>query len=395
MRICLVSQEYPPETASGGIGSQTHVKAHGLARLGHEVVVLSASPELELRENQDGPVRVVRIASYHGRMSLNTEPARWLTYSVEVAAALAALHSRTAFDIVDFPDWGCEGYVHLLNRAEWDSIPTVIQLHGPLVMFAHTMGWPELDSEFYRVGVAMESTCLRLADAVFSSSACSVDWCARYYGLVSERVPVLHSGVDTQLFRPEAGPKAARPTIVFVGKVQPAKGVDLLVEAACELARDYPDVLLRIIGAGEPDFVQELRAKSEAHGLPRLLEFPGFVPTSDLPAHLSQAHVFAGPSVYEGGPGFAYLEAMACGLPVVACEGSGAAEVVRHQETGFLVPPQDVGALAAALRTLLASPGLRRDMGDRGRSFVRAEADSEVCLRRLEAFYRTVADVDS
>jgi phosphatidylinositol alpha-1,6-mannosyltransferase len=262
-------------------------------------------------------------------------------------------------------------------------------------MFAHTMGWPTLDSEFYRVGVAMESTCLRLADAVFSSSACSVDWCARYYGLASEKVPVLHSGVDTQLFRPDAAPKEVRPTIVFVGKVQPAKGVDVLVEAACELAREYPDLLLRIVGAGEPDFVQTLRAQSEVHGLTHLLEFPGFVPTSDLPAHLSRAHVFAGPSVYEGGPGFAYLEAMACGLPVVACDGGGAAEVVRHRETGFLVPPQDVGGLAAALGTLLASPELRRTMGDRGRSFVRAEADSAACLRRLETFYRMVTEVGS
>jgi glycosyltransferase involved in cell wall biosynthesis len=325
-------------------------------------------------------------------MALNTEPARWLTYSAEVAATIATLHRQTRFDLVDFPDWGCEGYVHLLNRVEWDSVPTVIQLHGPLVLFAHTMGWPELDSEFYRVGVEMEGTCLRLADAVFSSSACSVDWCARFYGLAPDRVPVLHTGVDTELFRPGAAPKHARPTIVFAGRVQLAKGVDVLVEAACELAREYPDLLLRILGAGEPEFVQELRAGAEAQGRPGLLDFPGFVPTCELPAHLSQAHVFAGPSVYEPGPGFAYLEAMACGLPVVACAGSGAAEAVGHGQTGLLVPPRDVGALTAGLRTLLAQPELCTEMGQRGRAVVQTEADSEVCLQRLEAFYQTVAE---
>jgi dTDP-4-amino-4,6-dideoxygalactose transaminase len=238
----------------------------------------------------------------------------------------------------------------------------------------------------------MERTCVRLADAVYSSSACSVDWCARYYGLAREHVPVLHTGVDTQLFRPGAASKERRPTIVFVGKVEPAKGIDVLVEATCRVAQDYPDVQLRIIGEGDPDFVQELRAQAAARDRPDLLEFTGFVRSSELPAHLNRAHILAGPSVYEGGPGFVYLEAMACGLPVIASRGSGAAEAVRDQETGLLVPPRDVDALAVALGTLLGSPDLRREMGARGRSVVNAEADSRLCLKRLEDFYRSVCD---
>jgi glycosyltransferase involved in cell wall biosynthesis len=210
--------------------------------------------------------------------------------------------------------------------------------------------------------------------------------------LQRDRVPVLHTGVDAQLFRPDAGPKNVRPTIVFVGRVQQAKGVDVLVEAACDLAREYPDLLLRLVGAGEADVIQDLRTRAEARGLPSLLEFLGFVPTGELPAHLSQAHVFAGPSAYEPGPGLVYLEAMACGVPVVACEGSGASEAVRHRETGFLVPPQDVDGLVAALRALLQSPELRGEMGRRGRSVVEAEADSQVCLKRLETFYGTVVE---
>ena len=97
---------------------------------------------------------------------------------------------------MDFPEYGAEGYVHLLNQTEWNHIPTVIHLHGPLVMLAHTIGWPDLDSEFYRVGTEMEHTCLRLADAVFTSSRTSAEWCARQYGLDVAHVPVIHTGVD-------------------------------------------------------------------------------------------------------------------------------------------------------------------------------------------------------
>jgi glycosyltransferase involved in cell wall biosynthesis len=393
VRLCLVSQEYPPETASGGIGSQTYLKAHGLAQLGHEVVVISASHDLRASERKDGPVRVIRIAGYHGRMQLNTELARWVTHSAEVAATLAALHARTPFDVVDFPEWGCEGYVHLLNRAEWDSIPTVIQLHGPLVMFAHTMGWPDPDSDFYRIGIEMERTCLRLADRIFSSGACSADWCSRHYGLASERIPILHAGVDMHLFRPGAAPKEPRPTIVFVGKIQPAKGVDLLVEATCRIARDHPDVQLRLIGTGDEEYCRKLRAQAAALGLPDLLDFAGFIRSSELSTQLNRAHILAVPSMYEGGPGYVYLEAMACGLPVIACAGSGAGEVVRHQETGLLVAPRDLDGLAAALKMLLANPSLCREMGQRGRAFVEAEADSRVCSKRLEGLYRSVVEV--
>jgi len=91
-------------------------------------------------------------------MAVHTEAMDWLSYSVEVAAAVAALHGKQPLDLVDFPEWGAEGYAHLLNRTEWNRIPTVIHLHGPLVMFAHTMDWPAMDSEFYRVGAVMEGT---------------------------------------------------------------------------------------------------------------------------------------------------------------------------------------------------------------------------------------------
>lgn len=392
MRIGLVSQEYPPETAHGGIGSQTYLKAHGLASRGHEVHVISHSPDHDRHDYQDGMVHIIRIPGFDERLPLYTEPARWLTYSAEVAAAVAALHERAPLDLVDFPEWGGEGYVHLLNRTEWNHIPTVIHLHGPLIMFAHTMGWPELDSEFYCVGTMMEATCLRLADAVFASGGPSANWCAEHYNLRREHIPILHLGVDTDLFRPHEVPKASRPTIVFVGKIARNKGVELLLEASSRLAGEYPDLQLRLIGRGDTDLAEELQARARADGLPDLLDLLGFVDRQALPKYLSRAHIFAAPSIYEGGPGLVYLEAMACGLPVIACAGSGAAEVVIPEENGLLVPANDSDALMQALRRLLADVKVREEIGKRARDYVLREANSKSCVARLEAFYKTVAD---
>ena len=237
----------------------------------------------------------------------------------------------------------------------------------------------------------LEGTCLRLADAIFSSSRCSAEWCARHYGIRGAEIPVLHTGVDTELFRPSETPKAARPTILFVGKLELNKGVRQLVEAAIELAAEFPDLHLRLLGRGSDRMNQELQALVKARGVPGLLELAGFVPREELPAQLGGAHVFAAPSVYEGGPGFVYLEAMACGMPVIACAGSGAAEVIRDGETGFLVPPHDLEELVRALRLLLSDSSRRETMGMNARRYVLAEADATVCLKKLEAFYLAVA----
>jgi glycosyltransferase involved in cell wall biosynthesis len=395
MRIALVSQEYPPETAHGGIGSQMQAKARGLAARGHEVYVISTGLDGQAYETTDGGVHVIRIAGFDRSFTrrLYTESARWVIYSTAVAAAIIELHARAPLDLLDFPELGAEAFVHLLNRTEYNYIPTLIQLHGPLVMLAQTIGWPAVDSEHYRIGTFMEGTCLRLADAVYSSSDCSADWCVQHYGKAREQLTILHTGVDTRLFQPGLAPKAERPTIVFVGNLVEKKGVALLVDAALRLTKRFPKLHLRLFGRGEADYIEEeLWARVRAAGQPDLLEVVGFVPRDELPRHLCRAHVFAVPSVYEGGPGLVWLEAMACGLPVIACLGSGVTEVVRHEENGLLIPPGDADMLVGTLERLLLNPTWSAALGARGRQVAVAEADSEVCLRRLEAFYQAVAD---
>jgi glycosyltransferase involved in cell wall biosynthesis len=258
-------------------------------------------------------------------------------------------------------------------------------------MLARAIGWPPPESELYRVGRILEGTSLRLADAVYSSSACSIEWCAREHGLDTRGWPVLHAGVDTIAFAPGPAERPSfnpdgRPTVLFVGKIVPNKGALVLVDACARLADRIPGLRLRLLGGGEPAWVRE--AEARAAGVPGLLELPGFVPRERLPEELRRADVFAAPSLYEGGPGFVYLEAMACGLPVVACSGSGVEEAVT-EDCGILVPPGDVGALAAALGRLLEEPALRRRMGERGRERALA-VDTHRCVPRIEAFFQQV-----
>lgn len=390
MKIALVSQEYPPETARGGIGTQTYVKAKGLASFGHEVFVISRSIDGERHEQRDGNICVIRIPGMEAQLPEMTEVVQWITHSVVVAQELDALHKRESLDIIDFPEWAAEGYVYMLNRTTWNTVPVVIQLHGPLVMFAHVMDWPGMETEFYKTGTHMESTSVQLADAIYSSSACSAQWIRSHYYPGSPTIPVIHLGVDTNTFIPHLNLKDERPVIIFVGKIVPNKGVEELVDACVGLVKIFPDLQLRLIGSGDASFINKLLQKALLPDGTGFLELVGYVQKEDLPAELARATVFAAPSWYEGGPGFVYLEAMACGLPVVACSGSGIDEIVTNEVNGILVPPKNSKALEEALSKILSNKTLAENMGANARKFVLQESDSCDCLKKLESFYEEV-----
>lgn len=389
MKVALVSQEYPPDL-SGGIATQTLMKAEGLSRLSHQVFVICRSMDGSRYESKVGDVTVIRIPGMEVKGVYMSDIVQWITYSVNVAAEIEALHERVSLKLVDFAEWAAEGYIWLLNRCEWNYIPAVIQLHGPLVMFSKTMNWPEVNSEFYRAGTHMEATCIRLADGVYSSSECSAEWVRLHYDCTRKNIPVIHMGIDTTTFSPLQESKNIRPTIIFVGKFVPNKGVIELVEVACNLVKEFPDLCLRMIGPAENDLMQQLHEKAVEFGASDLLELSGYMCKEDLAKELSRAHIFAAPSHYEGGPGFVYLEAMACGLPVVACSGSGIDEIVISGENGFLIPRGDIKALEEILRKLLLDKTLVQRISSNARNYVLREVDSDHCIKKLEVFYYSV-----
>src|SRR5688572_27198416 len=109
MKVALVSQGYPPETAGGGICTQTYLKANGLAMSGHKVYVISRSLDQIRRESVNENIDVIRIPGFEDRLPAMTDIVQWLTYSALVAAEIEALHKRVRLDIIDFPEWGSEG----------------------------------------------------------------------------------------------------------------------------------------------------------------------------------------------------------------------------------------------------------------------------------------------
>ncbi|TML76232.1 MAG: glycosyltransferase family 4 protein [Actinobacteria bacterium] len=372
MRICLVSQEYPPETARGGIGSQNWTKARALARLGHEVHVLSSATGAAegLVTRTDDGVSVHRIEPPGVEFPVYEAPAYWLGYTWSVLRGLHELMGSREFDVIDFAEYGAEGFAYQLDRTPWSFAPVVVQLHGPLSMFADRIGWPEPGSELERVGTFMEEVSIQRADALMACSANIADFTAPRHGVPRESIDVVHCGVDSDAFNPPpAGYREGLPpTVLFVGNLAENKGLGTVLDAVLSLRSKWPELQLRVLGKGEGSFLADLRERARSAGAEDALDLAGFVgDREELPGLYRSAHVFASPAQHEVGVANVYLEAMACGCPVLAAATGAAPEAITHDESGLLVAPGDVPATAAALDRILGDPALAARMGEAGR----------------------------
>jgi glycosyltransferase involved in cell wall biosynthesis len=170
-----------------------------------------------------------------------------------------------------------------------------------------------------------------------------------------------------------------------VGRLSPEKDVTTLLKAAALVVERHPSFRLQIAGAG-PCGV-ELAALAGSLGLMDRVEFLGDV--SDVPALLARASLFVLPSVTEGLP-LTVLEAMACGLPVVATRVGGTPEAVADGVSGLLVPPREPGLLAGAILRVHGDAGFAAQMGLAGHQRAKAQFDVRTMVSRYESLYKEV-----
>lgn len=210
-------------------------------------------------------------------------------------------------------------------------------------------------------------------------------------GAPPERLVRHAIGVDSSAFRPGDGPR--QRTVLFVGRLVPKKGCDLLLRAMAGLAAEGSDLDLAVIGDGP--LRPELERLAAELGAPA--RFLGSRPPEDVRAWMRRARLLAAPSRTaasgdsEGLP-ITILEAQASGLPVVASRHAGIPEAVIDGESGLLVAEDDVGGLAAAIRDLDREDELWRRCAAAGRRSIEERFDLDRQCARLEELYRGVLE---
>ena len=392
MRVDLITREYPPEVY-GGAGVHVEYLARELRRLVDVRVHCMGAPR-----NEPG------VIAYGVPADLADANPALRTLGTD----LAMVAGCEGADLVHSHTWYANTAGHLAKL-----------LHGvPHVMSAHSLEplrpWKaEQLGGGYALSSWAERTAVEAADAVIAVSAgMRADVLRCYPAVDSDRVHVIHNGIDTEEYAPDGGTDVLtrhgidpdRPSVVFVGRITRQKGLPHLLRAA--LALD-PSVQI-VLCAGAPDtdeilaevtmLVDALRADRDG-----VVWIQQMLPKPDVIQILTHASVFACPSIYEP-MGIVNLEAMACEIPVVATATGGIPDVVLDGETGVLVPIEQVSDgsgtpldparfetdLAAALTSVLDDPDRARAMGLAGRRRA-VEAFSWVALAtRTLDLYRTL-----
>jgi glycosyltransferase involved in cell wall biosynthesis len=199
------------------------------------------------------------------------------------------------------------------------------------------------------------------------------------------RAEVIPNGVEE---RERAAPPVAPPIVAYVGRLSERKGPRVLLEAFASVASKHPEARLVYAGdefGGGAGLGGELLAEAGRRGLAGRVSFEPF--SEDVAPLLSQATVVVSPSILPESFGLVLLEAMASGRAVIASDHGGPRELVVEGETGFLVPPGDAAALAAALDRVLSDPALARRLGETGRVRAREHFAIDETVRRFEEVY--------
>ena len=266
-----------------------------------------------------------------------------------------------------------------------------------LVMF-HTLGEVKnrarVSEEEPGERIGRERELAASADAIITASGHEHDLLARYYDADPARMVSIPCGIDTDLFRPrdrdecrrELDIEADRPVLLWVGRLEKLKGVDILIDAVAQL--DEPDVLLLVVGGDGQALRGELEAQAQEAGLGGNVRFTGAVPHEELPAWYSAADVCVVPSYYESF-GLVAVEAMACGTPVVASRVGGLVSTVTDGVNGYLIPWRCPEPFAEKLEVLIRNPELRANFARSARESVQRFRWDEIA-RRMDALYEDV-----
>jgi phosphatidyl-myo-inositol alpha-mannosyltransferase len=358
-------------TVPGGVAAHVRALAAELRRRGHQVDVLAPAERPVAEDGFVGLGGSVPVP-YNGSVAR-------VAFGPRTAARVRRALARGGYDLLHVheplsPSVGLLAVTQAAAGPARRAAPVVGTFHANLGRsLALSAASPVLRRAYDR-----------LAGRIAVSASARDTWQRRF----GRAMAVVPNGCGPEFFAgPEPLPGFAdgRETILFVGRLEPRKGLAYLVRAFLRLKPAFPHLRLLVVGRDD----KRQQAKAMAMVPPRLrpdLSFVGAVPQADLPSWYASADVLCAPSLGGESFGMVLVEAMAVGLPVVCSDIGGYRDVVGDGRDGLLVPPRDPEALATALGGLLDNPARRAAMGEAARSTAARYAWEVVAGEVLEVY---------
>ena len=358
----------PGQGKSGGMNVYVRQLASALGNMGMEIDIFTREhPDVVNRIETIGPnVRVIHIAAGDTEAHVGELYAHLPAFLKQLNAFRE--EEGLEYDVVHSHYW----------LSSWVGRELSQSMGVPHLVTFHTLGLIKMQSRAGEVEQperpVVEAEVMASADRIIAFSPHERDAMARLYGADAAKVSLVPCGVDLSVFRP-LDQKAVRESLglngekilLYVGRVEPLKGLDLLVETAAQM--DSEDgVRVIVVGADvngdrEMDRVKLLAKERDLEGQ---IDFVGQVDHKELPLYYNAADVCVVPSYYESF-GLVALESMACGTPVVATRVGGLSTIIQHGRTGYLKPWRCPDAFANSVEMIISSDGLQQSMGTAAR----------------------------
>jgi glycosyltransferase involved in cell wall biosynthesis len=397
LTICMLSQEYPPGVV-GGVGRMTAELARGFVREGHSVHVITRSPSTSKTTRVDDGVFVHSVCPVPSAMPPAgvLMPAHLWQYSRAVADKVHSIAEQNHIDLIDGPLWDAEGLAVILDR-KWTCITN---LETPLhVMLELNPEW--LASEENRLTMetllAAEKSVVSASHGIRAISAAILSKIQTAYdvdlsGCCHAVVPI---GIRDEPVR-STPQKEDVVEVLFVGRFERRKGIDVLLEVIPPLCREFPSLHFTLAGPDREivssqggNRTMSFASTYAADPILSQVSFAGAIGDDELEEYYRRCDIFVAPSLYESF-GIVYLEAMRAAKPVVGCRVGGIPEVVEDGVTGLLCAPGDAKGLHSAITSLVTDAPRRREMGRAGRERFEQHFTIERTISRTIDFYRSV-----
>jgi glycogen synthase len=403
LRHLIISREFPPASyAPGGIGTYAAHIAGLLADAGETVHVIgerwAGAPEP--REERCGGRLVVHRVALAGNseaLPLGAAASEAQRFAWQAAIQAESLIESEKIDVVEAQEWEAPLYYYLLRRAHGlgprHRPPCVVHLHSPtefIYRYNEWTGRPE-----YLPSARREEFCIRAADAWFCPSRYLARQVAERYAIPLESISVMPYPQGDAALVPRAAAVWQEQRVLYVGRLEPRKGLIEFVEAAVDVARGNPALSVDFVGDDvryhRMVTVRRYLESRIPQTLRRRFRFHGVQSRPELSKHMAAARLAVVPSRWDNFPNTC-IEAMSSGLPVLVSPTGGMTEMVEDGVTGWIAPSQSPADLGEALRRALATaPDQGQAMGRAAAESIRGLCGNEITTRRHLAKRREVA----